>query len=209
MDLIRVGAKRCLDLNEMEELRNDAYINSKVAKHRMKKWHDQLIFNKELRKGQRVLLYDSRLHIFPGKLKSRWIEPQYERKRFCREIFTLDKWTSMTAYGGADQGAPAGPEQPEELVEPPADTQPPAPAVAPTEPPPEIPSSAPHATPQPPLSFHLHQHHLLQLSQGPSFSVGVDLTTQAQHTAILRQIQHQLGITLAVEHAIPSSSEPS
>ncbi|RVW27322.1 Retrovirus-related Pol polyprotein from transposon 17.6 [Vitis vinifera] len=31
MDLIRAGAKRCLDLNEMEELRNDAYINSKVA----------------------------------------------------------------------------------------------------------------------------------------------------------------------------------
>nr|CAN63866.1 hypothetical protein VITISV_009558 [Vitis vinifera] len=32
MDLIRARAKRCLDLNEMEELRNDAYINSKVAK---------------------------------------------------------------------------------------------------------------------------------------------------------------------------------
>ncbi|RVW94372.1 hypothetical protein CK203_037898 [Vitis vinifera] len=74
MDLIRVGEKRCLDLNEMEELRNDAYINSKVAKQK-KKWHDQLISNKELRKGQRVLLYDSRLHIFPGKLKSRWIGP--------------------------------------------------------------------------------------------------------------------------------------
>ncbi|RVW13716.1 hypothetical protein CK203_087221 [Vitis vinifera] len=47
MDLIRVRAKRCLDLNEMEELRNDAYINSKVAKQRMKRWHDQLISNKE------------------------------------------------------------------------------------------------------------------------------------------------------------------
>ncbi|RVW75304.1 hypothetical protein CK203_055360 [Vitis vinifera] len=35
------------------------------------------------------------------------------------------------------------------------------------------------------------------------------LTTQAQHTAILRQIQHHLGITSAPEHAIPSSSEPS
>ncbi|RVW12793.1 hypothetical protein CK203_110397 [Vitis vinifera] len=68
-------AKRCLDLNEMEELRNDAYINSKVAKQRMKRWHDQLISNKEFWKGQRVLLYDSRLHIFPGKLKSRWIGP--------------------------------------------------------------------------------------------------------------------------------------
>ncbi|KAL6349839.1 hypothetical protein AAG906_001726 [Vitis piasezkii] len=75
MDLIRAGAKRCLDLNEMEELRNDAYINSKVAKQKMKRWHDQLISNKEFRKGQRVLLYDSRLHIFPGKLKSRWIGP--------------------------------------------------------------------------------------------------------------------------------------
>ncbi|KAL6310861.1 hypothetical protein AAG906_027293 [Vitis piasezkii] len=66
---------RCLDLNEMEELRNDAYINSKVAKQRMKKWHDQLISNKEFQKGQRVLLYDTRLHIFLGKLKSRWIGP--------------------------------------------------------------------------------------------------------------------------------------
>ena len=32
MDLIKAGAKMWLDLNEMEELRNDAYINSKVAK---------------------------------------------------------------------------------------------------------------------------------------------------------------------------------
>ena len=75
MDLIRAGAKRCLDLNEVEKLRNDAYINSKVAKQRMKRWHDQLISNKEFQKGQRVLLYDSRLHIFPGKLKLRWIGP--------------------------------------------------------------------------------------------------------------------------------------
>ncbi|RVW74887.1 hypothetical protein CK203_054599 [Vitis vinifera] len=64
-----------LDLNEMEELRNNAYINSKVAKQRMKKWHDQLISNKEFQEGQKVLMYDTRLHIFPGKLKSRWIGP--------------------------------------------------------------------------------------------------------------------------------------
>ncbi|RVW25170.1 hypothetical protein CK203_112500 [Vitis vinifera] len=69
------GEKRFLDLNEMEELRNNAYINSKVAKQRMKKWHDQLISNKEFQEGQRVLMYDTRLHIFPGKLKSRWIGP--------------------------------------------------------------------------------------------------------------------------------------
>ncbi|RVX11227.1 Retrovirus-related Pol polyprotein from transposon 17.6 [Vitis vinifera] len=42
MDLTRVGLKRCLDLNELEEMRNDAYLNSKIAKERLKKWHDQL-----------------------------------------------------------------------------------------------------------------------------------------------------------------------
>ena len=35
------------------------------------------------------------------------------------------------------------------------------------------------------------------------------LATQAQHTAILRQIQHRLGITSAPDHAIPSPPEPS
>ena len=59
----------------MEELRKDAYINSKIAKQRMKRWHDHLISNKEFKKRHKVLFYDSRLHIFPGKLKSRWIGP--------------------------------------------------------------------------------------------------------------------------------------
>ncbi|WJZ83059.1 hypothetical protein VitviT2T_002771 [Vitis vinifera] len=75
MDLTRAGLKRCLDLNELEEMRNDAYLNSKIAKARLKKWHDQLVNQKNLIKGQRVLLYDSKLHLFPGKLKSRWTGP--------------------------------------------------------------------------------------------------------------------------------------
>ena len=54
IDLNSARMKRCLDLNEMEELRNDAYINSKIAKQRKKMWHDQLISNKEFRKGERV-----------------------------------------------------------------------------------------------------------------------------------------------------------
>ena len=35
MDLSRARLKRFLDLNEMEELRNDAYINSKIAKEKL------------------------------------------------------------------------------------------------------------------------------------------------------------------------------
>ena len=66
MDLIKVGEKRCLDLNEMEELRNDAYLNSKVAKQRMKRWHDQLISNKKFKEGQRVLSMTQSSTSFPG-----------------------------------------------------------------------------------------------------------------------------------------------
>ena len=75
MDLSRAGLKRFLDLNELKELRNNVYINSKIAKEKLKRWHDQLISRKDFQKGQRVLLYDSKLHIFPSKLKSRWIGP--------------------------------------------------------------------------------------------------------------------------------------
>ena len=34
MDLSRAGVKRFPDLNELEEIRNDAYLNSKIAKER-------------------------------------------------------------------------------------------------------------------------------------------------------------------------------
>ena len=40
LDIGRVGLKRLLDITELEELRNDAYFNSKIAKDRLKKWHD-------------------------------------------------------------------------------------------------------------------------------------------------------------------------
>ncbi|RVW37072.1 Transposon Tf2-11 polyprotein [Vitis vinifera] len=95
MDLIKAGEKRFLDLNEMEELRNNAYINSKVAKQRMKKWHDQLISNKEFQEGQRVLMYDTRLHIFPGKLKSSFKVNGYRLKPFM-EPFKSEKEESTS-----------------------------------------------------------------------------------------------------------------
>ena len=75
MDLSRAGLKRFLDLNEMEEPSNAAYNNSNIAKQRLNRWHDQLVSRKEFQKGQKVLLYDSKLHIFLRKLKSRWIGP--------------------------------------------------------------------------------------------------------------------------------------
>ena len=45
----RTGLKRLLDINELEELRNDAYSNSKIAKDKLKKWHDKLIAHKNFK----------------------------------------------------------------------------------------------------------------------------------------------------------------
>ena len=59
IDLERVGLKRFLNLNELEEVRNDALLNSKISKDRSKKWHDQMVAWKHFLKGDRVMLYDS------------------------------------------------------------------------------------------------------------------------------------------------------
>ena len=75
LDMGRAGLNRLLNINELEELRNDAYFNSKVAKDKLKKGHDQLIPRKHFKQGDQVLLYDSKLHLFPGKLKSKWTGP--------------------------------------------------------------------------------------------------------------------------------------
>ncbi|XP_025628304.1 uncharacterized protein [Arachis hypogaea] len=69
------GEKRLIQLNELEEFRNKAYDNAKIYKENPKRWHDQKIARREFTKGQRVLLYNSRLKFFPGKLKSRWSGP--------------------------------------------------------------------------------------------------------------------------------------
>jgi hypothetical protein len=74
-DLNKAGAHRKLQLNELDKIRNDAYDCAKSYKDQMKKVHDQKILRKSFEPGQKVLLYNSRLHLFPGKLKSRWTGP--------------------------------------------------------------------------------------------------------------------------------------
>ena len=61
--------------SELEELRNEAYENAKITKDRVKIFHDKHIIRKTFVPEQKVLLYNFKLHLFPGKLKSRWTRP--------------------------------------------------------------------------------------------------------------------------------------
>ena len=70
-------------------MRNEAYMNSKFFKDQLKRWHDQIVLRKEFQKGQKVLLYDSKLHIFPGRLKSRWNGPYLVHKVHSNGIIEI------------------------------------------------------------------------------------------------------------------------
>nr|GFB24284.1 reverse transcriptase domain-containing protein [Tanacetum cinerariifolium] len=74
-DLKTAGDHQKLQLNELSELRNQAYENSLIYKERTKKLHDDKIKNRIFNVGDQVLLFNSRLKIFSGKLKSCWSGP--------------------------------------------------------------------------------------------------------------------------------------
>nr|GEV24651.1 reverse transcriptase domain-containing protein [Tanacetum cinerariifolium] len=93
-DLKRI-LERTLQLNELNELRDQAYENSLIYKEKMKKLHDSKIKNRSFNVDDRVLLFNSRLKIFPGKLKTRWFGP-----------FTI---TKVFPYGTVELSQPEGP----------------------------------------------------------------------------------------------------
>nr|GEY16410.1 reverse transcriptase domain-containing protein [Tanacetum cinerariifolium] len=84
-----------LQLNELNELRDQAYENSLIYKERAKNLHDSKTKNHIFNVGDQVLLFNSRLKIFSGKLKTRWSGP-----------FTI---IQVFPYGTVELSQPNGP----------------------------------------------------------------------------------------------------
>jgi len=74
-DIKTAAERRMVQLNELDEIRLNAYENTKIYKERTKVWHDRKIIPRDFAAGDKVLLFNSRLKLFPGKLKSRWSGP--------------------------------------------------------------------------------------------------------------------------------------
>nr|GEZ07828.1 hypothetical protein [Tanacetum cinerariifolium] len=63
-------------INELDEMRLDVYESSISYKDRSKRWHDKRIkVPTNYKRGDKVLLFNLRLRLFRGKLKSRWYGP--------------------------------------------------------------------------------------------------------------------------------------
>ncbi|GJU02592.1 reverse transcriptase domain-containing protein [Tanacetum coccineum] len=94
-DLETAGDHRKVQLNELNELRDHAYENSLIYKEKTKRIHDSKIKNRVFNIGDQVLLFNSRLKMFSGKLKSRWSGP-----------FTI---TQVFPYGTVELSQNSGP----------------------------------------------------------------------------------------------------
>nr|GEV66419.1 hypothetical protein [Tanacetum cinerariifolium] len=94
-DLKTAGDHRKIQINELNELRDQAYENSLIYKEKIKRLHDSKIKNCVFNIGDRVLLFNSHLKIFSGKLKSRWSIP-----------FTISQ---VYPYGTVELSQPDGP----------------------------------------------------------------------------------------------------
>nr|GEY35661.1 reverse transcriptase domain-containing protein [Tanacetum cinerariifolium] len=80
---------------QLNELRDQAYENSLTYKEKTKRLHDLKIKDRIFNTGDRILLFNSRLKIFSGKLKSRWSRP-----------FTI---SHVYPYGTVELSQPDGP----------------------------------------------------------------------------------------------------
>ncbi|GJW37695.1 reverse transcriptase domain-containing protein [Tanacetum coccineum] len=74
-DLKTAGDHRKVQMNELNKLRDQAYENSLIYKEKTKKIHESKIKNRVFNVGDRVLLFNSRLKILSGKLKTLWTGP--------------------------------------------------------------------------------------------------------------------------------------
>ncbi|GJX14544.1 reverse transcriptase domain-containing protein [Tanacetum coccineum] len=76
MDLTAATKNYFMELNELMELRYGAYENTRIYKERTKKWHESRIRGyKNFKVGDKVLQFNSRFKMHPGKLKSKWYGP--------------------------------------------------------------------------------------------------------------------------------------
>nr|GEZ45645.1 reverse transcriptase domain-containing protein [Tanacetum cinerariifolium] len=74
-NLKTAGDHRKVQINELNELRDQAYKNSLIYKEKTKRLHDSKFKDRIFNIDDRVLLFNPRLKIFSGKLKSRWSGP--------------------------------------------------------------------------------------------------------------------------------------
>ena len=75
MDLDEAKKQQILQINELDEIRQDALQITMLLQNQQKTWHDKFIKKKKFNTGDWELLFDSWFKNFKGKLSTRWMGP--------------------------------------------------------------------------------------------------------------------------------------
>ncbi|XP_076888198.1 uncharacterized protein LOC143538549 [Bidens hawaiensis] len=123
--LTEAARKRYFQIHELEELRDAAYSRSLNIKEKMKALHDRrLKGSKEFKKGDKVLLFNSRLKLFAGKWRSKWTGPYLVKEVFPYGVVELENPDNGTSWKLNDHRLkhyPGGSEESIEMEETPLD----------------------------------------------------------------------------------------
>nr|XP_016465153.1 PREDICTED: uncharacterized protein LOC107788026 [Nicotiana tabacum] len=75
IDIESTGTSRVTELHELDEYHYHTFESTRLYKEMKKMIHDKNIVERAFKPGDLVMLYNSRLKLFLGKLKSRWSRP--------------------------------------------------------------------------------------------------------------------------------------
>ncbi|CAN6687682.1 unnamed protein product [Malus baccata var. baccata] len=70
LNVDQAGIHRKLQLCELEEIRHEAYENARIYKEKTTAFHDKMLRGKTFEIGQKMLLFNSRVRLFPVQIKS-------------------------------------------------------------------------------------------------------------------------------------------
>nr|XP_009785415.1 PREDICTED: uncharacterized protein LOC104233681 [Nicotiana sylvestris] len=102
LDMEKTSTNRITGLHELEEFRLQAFESARLYNERMKLMHDKHILDRNFKPGDLVLLYNSRLRLFSGKLKSQWSGPFRVVQVFLSGAVEIESedWTNKFTVNG-------------------------------------------------------------------------------------------------------------
>lgn len=87
-------------MNELKEVRLEAYESILLYKEKNKRWHNQSLNRREFKVGDLVLVYNYHLKFFVGKLKSKWSGPLKVTKVFPHGLKEVQGLTNSFKVNG-------------------------------------------------------------------------------------------------------------
>eukprot|EP00253_Pinus_taeda_P025379 PITA_25379 len=103
IDLSEAQKHRMEQLNELDEIRQEAILRIDRVQYQRAKWHEKYIKEKKLQEGDWALLFDSKFKDFKGKFLTHWLGPYEIDKVFSNgavRIKTIDEYQTPLIVNG-------------------------------------------------------------------------------------------------------------